>query len=172
MYDHVLFLAEEEAAMAVKAKPEGYHSVTPYLIVDGAEEAIRWYSDALGATEVLRLPMGDKIGHAEIRIGDSVVMLADEFPEMDIRGPKSRGGATSSLMIYVDDVDTAFERAISKGASQDRPVENQFYGDRSGTLVDPFGHKWTISTHVEDVPEEEIQRRMKAWTESQAKEPA
>ncbi len=158
--------------MAVKAKPEGYHSVTPYLIVDGAEEAIRWYTEALGATEMLRLPMGGKIGHAEIKIGDSMVMLADEFPEMDIRGPKSRGGATSSLMIYVDDVDAAFQRAISKGASQDRPVENQFYGDRSGTLVDPFGHKWTISTHVEDVPEEEMQRRMKAWTESQATEPA
>jgi PhnB protein len=172
MNGHDLFSSEEEAAMSVKAKPEGYHSVTPYLIVDGAEEAIRWYSEALGATEVLRLPMGDKIGHAEIRIGDSMVMLADEFPEMDIRGPKSRGGPTSSLMIYVDDVDSAFERAIGKGARQDRPVENQFYGDRSGTLVDPFGHKWTISTHVEDVPEDEIQRRMKAWSESQAKEPA
>ena len=158
--------------MAVKAKPEGYHSVTPYLIVNNAEEAIRWYSEALGATEMLRLPMGDKIGHAEIRIGDSVVMLADEFPEMDIRGPKSRGGPTSSLMIYVDDVDAAFQRAIAKGASKDRPVENQFYGDRSGTLVDPFGHKWTISTHVEDVSDEEMQRRMKVWTESQAKQPA
>lgn len=146
--------------MGVKAIPEGYHSVTPYLIVDGAEEAIRWYCEALGATETLRLPVGGKIGHAEIRIGDSVVMLADEFPEMDIRGPKSRGGPTSSLMIYVDDVDTAFRRAIDNGATQDRPVENQFYGDRAGTLIDPFGHKWTIATHVEDVPEEEMQRRM------------
>ncbi len=159
--------------MTVKAKPEGYHSVTPYLIVDRAAEAIRWYSEAFGATEMLRLPMGDKIGHAEIKIGDSFVMLADEFPDMDILGPKSRGGATSSLMIYVDDVDDSFRRAIDAGASQDRPVENQFYGDRSGTLVDPFGHKWTIATHVEDVPDDEIQRRMEQWSKEQAaKEPA
>jgi PhnB protein len=159
--------------MTVKPKPEGYHSVTPYLIVDGADDAIRWYSEAFGATEMLRLPMGDKIGHAEIRIGDSFVMLADEFPDMDILGPKSRGGATSSLMIYVDDVDDSFRRAIEAGATQDRPVENQFYGDRSGTLVDPFGHKWTIATHVEDIDEDEIQRRMQQWSQQQAaKEPA
>ncbi len=159
--------------MTVKPKPEGYHSVTPYLIVDRAAEAIRWYSEAFGATEMLRLPMGDKIGHAEIKIGDSFVMLADEFPDMDILGPKSRGGATSSLMIYVDDVDVSFRRAIDAGASEDRAVENQFYGDRSGTLIDPFGHKWTIATHVEDVPEDEIQRRMEQWSKQQAeKEPA
>jgi PhnB protein len=147
--------------MTVESIPEGYHSVTPYLVVDGAAEAIRWYGQAFGATELLRLPMpGDRIGHAEIRIGDSVVMLADEWPDMDIVGPKTRGGPTSSLMIYVEDVDSAFARAMEAGAIQERPVENQFYGDRSGTLIDPFGHRWTVSTHVEDVPEDELQRRM------------
>ena len=146
--------------MTVRAIPEGYHSVTPYLVIDGAAEAIRFYERAFGATEALRLPMGDRIGHAEIKIGDSFVMLADEFPEMDIRGPKSRGGPTSSLMIYVEDVDIVFERAVAAGGTVDRPVEDQFYGDRSGTIVDPFGHKWTIATHVEDVPDDEIQRRM------------
>jgi len=150
--------------MTVRAIPEGYHSVTPYLVVDGAAEAIRWYEQAFGATEMLRLPMGDKLGHAEIRIGDSYVMLADEFPEMDIRGPRSRGGPTSSLMIYVEDVDSAFDRAMTAGATVDRPVESQFYGDRSGTIIDPFGHKWTLSTHIEDVPADEMQRRMAEFT--------
>ena len=157
--------------MAVSPIPEGYHSVTPYLVVDGAAEAIRWYGQAFGATEMLRLPMpGDRIGHAEIRIGDSVVMLADEWPDMDIVGPKTRGGPTSSLMIYVEDSDSVFARAMEAGAVQERPVETQFYGDRSGTLIDPFGHRWTISTHVEDVPEDELQRRMAGFAE--AKEPA
>jgi len=151
--------------MAVQAIPEGYHSVTPYLVIDGAEEAIRFYTQALGATEVMRLPMGDKIGHAEIRIGDSHVMLSDEWPDMNIRGPKSRGGATSSLMVYVEDADAAFARAVAAGATVERPVENQFYGDRNGAIVDPFGHRWTISTHVEDVSEEEMQRRMEAFTQ-------
>ena len=151
--------------MAVNPIPEGYHSVTPYLVIDGAEEAIRFYTQALGATEVLRLPMGGKIGHAEIKIGDSHVMLSDEWPDMDIRGPKSRGGATSSLMVYVPDVDAAFARAVAAGATIERPVEDQFYGDRNGSIVDPFGHRWTISTHVEDVPEDEIQRRMEAYSQ-------
>ena len=156
--------------MAVKPIPEGYHSVTPYLIVDNADEAIRWYAQAFGATEALRLPMGDKIGHAEIKIGDSFVMLADEWPDMGMLGPKARGGATMSLMIYVEDSDSVFARAMAAGATQERPVENQFYGDRSGTLIDPFGHRWTISTHVEDVPEDELQRRMAEFTN--AHEPA
>ena len=151
--------------MVVRAIPEGYHSVTPYLVIDGAEDAIRFYTQALGATEVLRLPMGDKIGHAEIRIGDSHVMLSDEWPDMDIRGPKSRGGATSSLMVYVEDVDAAFARAVAAGATIERPVEDQFYGDRNGAIVDPFGHRWTISTHVEDVAEDEMQRRMQAFSQ-------
>lgn len=154
--------------MVVRAIPEGYHNVTPYLVVDGAEDAIRFYTQALGASEVLRLPMGDKIGHAEIRIGDSVIMLSDEWPDMDILGPKSRGGATSSLMIYVEDADAAFARAVAAGATVERPVENQFYGDRNGAIVDPFGHRWTISTHVEDVSEEEMQRRMDAFAEQAA----
>ena len=162
--------------MSVSYKPEGYHSVTPYIIVDGAEEAIRFYGEAFRATEVLRLPMGDKIGHAEIRIGDSHVMLSDEWPDMDKLGPKSRGGSTAGLMVYLEDVDAAFERALAAGASVERPVEDQFYGDRSGTVVDPFGHSWTLSTHVEDVSEEEMQRRVAAWSGqeemAQAEEPA
>ena len=155
------------------AIPEGYHSVTPYLIVDDANSAIYFYTRAFGAREKFRLPMGDKIGHAELQIGDSVVMLADEFPERDIRGPKARGGATSSLMIYVDDVDTVFQRAIDAGGKVDgEGVKDQFYGDRSGTLVDPFGHKWTVATHVEDVPEDELQRRMKEFSTQKQSEPA
>ena len=158
--------------MSVKAKPDGYHSVTPYLIVDGAEEAIRWYSEALGAEEMLRLPMGGKIGHAEIRIGDSFVMLSDEWPEYGKLGPKARGGATSSLMIYLDDADAAFERATAAGAIVERPVEDQFYGDRSGSFTDPFGHSWTVSTHIEDVSEEEMQQRMARFTQQAEAEPA
>ena len=157
----------------VKPIPEGYHSITPYLIVDGAADAIAFYKRAFGAEEVLRMPMGDRIGHAEIKIGDSHVMLADEFPERDIRGPKSRGGASTSLMIYVDDVDTTFQQALDAGARTDgdMDVKDQFYGDRSGSLFDPFGHKWTVATHVEDVPPEEMQRRMAEMTKGQ-KEPA
>ena len=152
--------------------PEGYHSVTPYIIVDDANAAIDFYTRAFGATEKFRLPMGDKIAHAEIQIGNSVVMLADEFPERDIRGPKARGGASSSLMIYVDDVDAVFQRAIDAGGQVDGEmgVQDQFYGDRSGTLIDPFGHKWTVATHVEDVPEDELQRRMQQF--SKQSEPA
>ena len=156
--------------MSVKPIPEGYHSVTPYIIVDGAAEAIDFYQTAFGATEVLRMPMGDKIGHAEIKIGDSHVMLADEFPERDIRGPKARGGVTSSLMIYLDDVDTAFQRALDAGAKVDpgMEVKDQFYGDRSGTLIDPFGHKWTLATHVRDVSEDEMREAMDAMAKETA----
>ena len=158
--------------MVVRAIPEGYHSVTPYLIVDGAEEAIRFYERAFGATEMLRLPMGGKIGHAEVKIGDSVVMLSDEWPDYGKLGPASRGGATSSLMIYLEDVDAAFERAVAAGATVERPVEDQFYGDRSGTVTDPFGHSWTLSTHVEDVAEDEMQRRMAEFSKQAEAEPA
>lgn len=157
--------------MSVKPIPEGYHSVTPYIVVDDAEAALDFYKRAFGAVEVLRLPMGDRIGHAEIKIGNSHVMLADEFPEMDKLGPKSRGGATASLMIYLEDVDSAFARALEAGATQERAVEDQFYGDRSGSLVDPFGHVWMLSTHIEDVPEDEMQRRMAAFSEGET-EPA
>ncbi|MGQ0619639.1 MAG: VOC family protein [Panacagrimonas sp.] len=154
--------------MNAKPIPEGYHSVTPYLIVDNAAAAIDFYVGAFGASELFRLPMGDKIGHAEIRIGDSTVMLSDEWPEMDAMSPKSRGGGTCGFMIYVPDVDAAFDLAVKTGGKVDRPVANQFYGDRSGTIVDPFGHKWTLATHVEDVDPEEMQKRMAAWSQSQA----
>ena len=154
-----------------KAIPDGYSSVTPYLVIDGAAKAIDFYRDAFGAEEVLRLPMGDKIGHAEIRIGDSHVMLSDEWPDMNLLGPVKRGGSTSSLMVYVEDVDSAFQRALDAGATKERDVQDQFYGDRSGSLTDPFGHRWTLATHVEDVEGEELQRRMAAFTEG-AKEPA
>ena len=156
--------------MGVKAIPEGYHNVTPYLIVDDAAEAIRFYEKALGATEIFRLPMGDRIGHAEIRIGDSIVMLSDEWPDMGKLGPKARGGATSSMMVYVEDVDAAYARATAAGATAERPPEDQFWGDRMGSLVDPFGHSWSLATHVEDVAEDEMQRRMEAF--SKQAEPA
>ncbi len=119
--------------MAIPTRPEGYHSVTPYLVCDGAAQAIEFYARAFGATELFRLPMGDKVGHAEIMIGDSHVMLSDEWPDMNLRGPKSRGGPTASLMVYVDDVDAMFERAVTAGATVERDVENQFWGDRTGT---------------------------------------
>ena len=151
----------------VKPIPDGYHSVTPYLIVDDAKAAIDFYTRAFGAREKFRLPMGDRIGHAEILIGDSHVMLADEFPDMGNLGPKARGGTTVSLMIYVEDVDSAFKQAIAAGGKEERPVENQFWGDRMGTLTDPFGHKWTLATTVEEVPDSQLQERMKAWSEQQ-----
>jgi len=147
--------------MAVSHIPEGYHKVTPYLIVDGAEEAIRFYGEAFGATEVLRMPMGEgRLAHAEVKIGDSFVMLADEFPDMGFLGPNKRGGATASLLIYVEDVDAAYQRALDAGATAERPPADQFWGDRMGTLRDPFGHRWSLATHVEDVAEDEMQRRM------------
>lgn len=148
--------------MSVNPIPEGYHSVTPYLIVDDAAAALDFYARAFGAAEVMRMPMGDRIGHAEIRIGDSHVMLADEFPERGHLGPRSRGGPTASLMIYLPDVDAAYARAVAAGATEIMPLEDQFYGDRSGTVADPFGHQWTLATHVEDVSPEEMGRRMEA----------
>lgn len=149
--------------MAVKAIPDGYHSVTPYLIISGAAEAIDFYQQAFGAIELFRMPApGGKIGHAEIKIGNSPIMLADEFPEMGYKSPATLGGSPVSLMIYVEDVDTVFGRAIAAGGKEQRPVKDQFYGDRSGTLADPFGHVWHIATHREDVEPEEMERRMKA----------
>jgi PhnB protein len=151
----------------VKPIPEGYHSVTPYLVVDDAKAAIDFYTRAFGAREKFRMPMGDRIGHAEIIIGDSVVMLADEFPEQGHLGPKSRGGPTASLMLYVQDVDSAFRQALDAGATEQRPVENQFWGDRMGTLVDPFGHMWSLATTVEEVSPEEMQRRLQQMSGGQ-----
>jgi len=152
----------------VKPIPEGYHSITPYLIVDDARAAIDFYERAFGAREKFRLPMGeDRIAHAEIEIGDSVIMLADEFPDMGHLGPNSRGGTTVSLLHYVEDVDSAFEKALEEGASEKRPVENQFWGDRMGTLIDPFGHMWSLATTVEEVSPDEMQRRMAEFSSSE-----
>jgi PhnB protein len=148
--------------MAAKPIPEGYEGVTPYLILDGAAAAIDFYKKAFGATELFRMPMGDKIGHAELKIGKSVVMLADEAPEMGFRSPNAYKGTPVSLVIYVEDVDRVFKDALAAGATELKAVQDQFYGDRSGTLTDPFGHVWTIATHKEDVPPEEMDRRMKA----------
>ena len=152
---------------AVRHIPDGYHTVTAYLAVDNAAKAIDFYRDAFGATELYRLPMGDKIGHAEVKIGDTHIMLSDEFEEMNIRGPNARGGPTAAFMIYVADADSAFAKAIKAGAKQDRAVEDQFWGDRMGSVFDPFGHKWTLATHVEDVPPDEMKRRMAEWSKSQ-----
>src|SRR5437667_7113924 len=154
--------------MPVQPIPDGYHTVTPYLIVRGAARAIDFYKKAFGAREVLRLadPTG-KIGHAEIQIGDSMIMLADEHPEMGFRGPQSLGGSAVGLALYVEDVDVRFNQAVAAGGKVKQPVKDQFYGDRSGTLTDPFGHVWTIATHVEDVPPEEINRRFAAAMQPQ-----
>ncbi len=148
--------------MAVKPIPEGYHSVTPYLIIKGAADAIEFYKKAFGATELFRFPAPDgKIGHAEIKIGDSPIMLADEFAEMGYKGPRALGGSPVSLMIYLEDVDTVFNRAVEAGASVKEAVQDKFYGDRTGTLTDPFGHVWHVSTHKEDVSMEEMEERAK-----------
>jgi PhnB protein len=147
----------------VKPIPDGYHSATPYLIVDGAARAIDFYKRAFDAKELLRIPApGDLIGHAEIKVGDSVIMLADEPPDMHARGPQHYGGSPVSILLYVDDVDALFKQAIAAGGTETRPVEDQFYGDRSGSLTDPFGHCWHLSTHTEDVSMEELNRRMAA----------
>ena len=146
-----------------KPIPDGYHSVTPYLIVNGAADAIAYYVKAFGATELFRMPAPEgKIGHAEIKIGDSPIMLADEFPEMGYKSPQSLGGSPVSIMIYVDDVDTTFSQAVAAGGKEQRPVKDQFYGDRSGTLEDPFGHVWHVATHKEDIAPDEMERRAKA----------
>jgi PhnB protein len=149
--------------MAVKPVPEGYHTVTPYLIIKGAAQALEFYKRAFGAQELFRMadPSG-KIGHAEMQIGDSRVMLADEHPEMGHRGPSSPGATPVSLLLYVPDVDALAAQAIAAGASVSRPVQDQFYGDRSGTVIDPFGHVWTIATHKEDLAPEEMKRRAEA----------
>jgi PhnB protein len=153
--------------MAVKPIPDGYHSVTPYMIVKGAAKAIDFYKNAFGATELMRFPgPNNTVMHAEIKIGDSVVMLADEPQGGDHRNPLAIGGTPVSLMVYVQDVDKVFKQAVSLGAKSTREVEDQFYGDRSGNLTDPFGHVWTIATHKEDVSAEEMQRRMAALPKS------
>jgi PhnB protein len=147
----------------VKPIPEGYPRVMPYLIVDGANAAIDFYTSVLGATERMRMAAPeDRVGHAELEIGDSVLMLADEAPEMDARGPRAVGGTPVSLHVYVEDVDSVVERAVQAGAKALRPVEDRFYGDRSGSFEDPFGHRWHVATHVEDVPADEMEERAAA----------
>ena len=146
-----------------KPIPDGYHTATPYLIIRGAGDAIEFYKKAFGATELFRFPTPDgKIGHAEIKIGDSPIMLADEFPEMGYKGPQTLGGSPVSIMIYVEDVDTIFNQAVAAGAAIKEAVSDKFYGDRLGTVTDPFGHVWHISTHKEDVSIEEMQKRAQA----------
>ena len=140
--------------------PTNYPRVTAYLSIDGATEAIDFYRDILGATERGRMPGPDgKIGHAELEIGSSLIMLSDSFPDMGAPTPKALGGSPVTLMVYVEDVDDAFQRAIEEGAKELRAVENQFYGDRSGQFEDPFGHRWNVASHVEDVPPDEMERR-------------
>jgi PhnB protein len=149
--------------MPVRHIPDGYSSVTPYLIVKGASDAIEFYKKAFGATELMRFAAPDgKIAHAEIQIGNARVMLADEHPERGYRSPQSLGGSGTGIMLYLEDVDRVFGRALEGGARAHEPVKDQFYGDRSGTLIDPFGHWWTIATHVEDVSPQEMQRRAEA----------
>ncbi len=152
----------------VKPIPEGYHTVTPYLIVKGAARALEFYEKAFNAKELFRLDgPGGTVGHAEIQLGDSRIMLADEFPDMGARGPETLGGSPVGLMIYVEDVDALFKQALAAGGKQERPVEDKFYGDRAGTLRDPFGHQWTLATHKEDVSDEEMKRRMEAEMKKQ-----
>ena len=147
----------------VKPIPDGYPQVTPYLIVDGASEAIEFYTSVLGARERMRMPApGDKVGHAELELGRGLIMLADEVPDMGIRGPRTVGGSPVIVSVYVEDVDAVFEKAIAAGAKELRPLEDQFYGDRTGSFEDPFGHQWSIATHVEDVSPEEMARRAEA----------
>ena len=155
--------------MPTKSIPDGYHSVTPYLIVKGAAAAIDFYKHAFGATELMRMPSPDgRIGHAEIKIGNSALMLADEHPQMGYKSPQSLGGSAVSMMVYVDRVDEVFKKAMEKGAKELQPVKDQFYGDRSGTLQDPFGHTWTIATHIEDIAPEEMRKRAEKFMQANA----
>ena len=148
----------------VKPIPEGFHTVTPYLCVNGAADALEFYKKAFGAKEIVRMadPASGKVGHAEILIGDSYIMLADEHPEMNFRSPQSFGGSPVTIHLYVEDVDSIVNQAVDAGAKIVRPVKDEFYGDRAGAVVDPFGHSWHISTHKEDVTPEEIHKRLAA----------
>jgi PhnB protein len=155
--------------MAVKPIPEGFHTITPYLIVKGGGRAIDFYKRAFGAVEKFRMDGPDgKIGHAELRIGDSTIMLADENPARGALSPASIGGSATGLMIYIPDVDDQFRQAVEAGATVKMPVTDMFYGDRSGSVTDPFGHIWTLSTHKEDVPPDELARRAEAFMKKQA----
>lgn len=147
----------------VKAIPDGYHSITPYLVIKGAAAAIDFYTQVFGAIELVRMPQPNgRVGHAELKFGDSVVMMADEYPEMHVVGPQTLGNSPVGLLLYVDDADATFAKAVSGGATVEKPMADQFYGDRSGSVKDPWGHKWTIATHKEDVSPEEMKKRMAA----------
>ena len=148
--------------MPVSPIPQGHHNVTSYLIVDDAKSAIDFYKRAFDADELICLEDGQRVAHAEVRIGDSNIMLCDETPDRNSRSPKSIGGTPASLMVYVPDVDKTYKRALSAGARAKQPVQDQFYGDRAGTLVDPSGHRWTVATHKEDVSPAELKIRLKA----------
>ena len=148
--------------MAVKPIPEGYHSVTPALAIDGAAEAIEFYKRAFAATERYRMPGPEgRIAHAELQIGDSVVMLSDPFPDSSVKSPSALGGTTVGIFVYVEDVDAVFQQAVDAGATVTMELENQFWGDRFGSVTDPYGHHWSLATHVEDVPPEEMEERAK-----------
>lgn len=152
----------------VKPIPDGYHSITPYLVVKGAAQAIDYYKKAFGATEIMRMATPDgNVGHAELKIGDSIFMMGEEVPQMGYRAPQ--GSTPVGLMIYVDDVDRVFKQAIAAGGRVEKGLQDQFYGDRSGTLYDPFGHMWTVATHIEDVSPEEMKRRMAKYVAEQKK---
>lgn len=154
--------AQKEEDMSVKPIPEGYHTATPYLAVDDAAEALEYYKKAFGAKERGRMAAPDgKIGHAEIQIGDSLVMLSDPFPQASTRTPKELGGTTASVFLYVENVDAFVQRAVDAGATVSMEVADQFWGDRFGTITDPFGHSWSVATHIEDVPPEEMAERAK-----------
>src|SRR5437660_1017102 len=170
MFGGSLITKKEQPAMAVKPIPDGYSTATPYLIVKDAARAIEFYKQAFAATELMRFadPSG-KVGHAEIKIGSSPIMLADEHPDMGYRSPLSLGGTPVSILLYVPDVDARFRQALAAGAKEMRPVKDQFYGDRSGTLTDPFGHVWTLATHKEDVSPEEVNRRFETFMKQQGK---
>jgi PhnB protein len=149
--------------MGIKPIPDGYHTVTPSLAVDDAAEAIKYYKQAFGAKERMRMETPDgKIGHAELEIGDSLIMLSDPFPQASTKSPKEIGGTSASVFLYVEDVDAVVQRAVDKGATVTMEVADQFWGDRFGTVTDPFGHVWSIATHVEDVPPAEMEERAKA----------
>ncbi len=147
----------------VKAIPDGYHTATPYLTIRNAAAALDFYKKAFGADEMFRMASPDgKVGHAEIRLGDSAIMLSDEFPDMGAKSPESLGGSPVMIHLYVENADALVDRAVKAGAKLERPVTDQFYGDRGGLISDPFGHKWWIATHVEDVPPEELEKRAAA----------
>ncbi|MFD7321569.1 VOC family protein [Streptomyces sp. NPDC059875] len=158
--------------MTVQPIPEGYPRVTPYLCIDGAAAALDFYVSVLGAEERMRMPApGGKIGHAELALGNSIIMLADEYPDMGFRSPKAVGGTPITLHVYVEDVDAIFAKALAQGARELSPVKDEFYGDRTGQFEDPFGHRWSVASHIEDVPEEEMEKRAQEAMQSMGSKP-